>query len=167
MYANKKCDYRIKDILNFKETSSGSETVALTKGTYYIQMYAHNDKPSIKIKVTVQKAVNQSNYCRAKAVTLKPNKTVRIAQTSNYCYDRWYRITLNRKKAVTITTNEYMAQYITLYDSRMQEVAYTSGSRKVISEDPIKKGTYFIRVISPGYYNVGEYVGSYMTLSWN
>lgn len=167
LYTNTKCDYSIADFIDYG-APSGFNTIALAKGTYYIRMYEYEDRPTTQVKVTVQKAVNQNNYCRAKAVSLKPNKTVKIAQTADYCYDRWYRITLNSKKTVTITTNEEMADNIRLYDSRMQKIDCTSGSRKVITEDPIKKGTYFIRVMSPGYYGyVGEYVGSYMTLSWN
>ena len=166
-YPNTKCDDYIKHCIYDKEPS-GSEMVPLTKGTYYIQMYEYKEEPTTQVKVTVQKAVNQNNYCRAKAVSLKPNKTVKIAQTADYCYDRWYRIRLNSKKTVTITTNEGNADYIRLYDSKMQRVDCTSGSRKVITEDPIKKGTYFIRVMSPDdYFYVDEYVGTYITLSWN
>ena len=163
-YTDKKCDgSSIND-----DYYSGTEIFSLAKGTYYIKMYDDwSEYTNMQVKITVQKAVNQSNYCRAKAVSLKPNKTVKIAQTSDYCYDRWYRITLNTKKTVTITTDEHMAGYIRLYDSRMQKVTCTSGSRKVITEYPVKKGTYFVRVISPDDYDVGEYVGTYMTLSWN
>ncbi len=163
IYTNTKCDESISYCID-DESPSGSKMIALPKGTYYIQMYEWEDRPTTQVKVTVQKAVNQNNYCRAKAVNLKPNKTVKIAQTADYCYDRWYRITLNSKKTVTITTNEEMAECITLYDSKMQEIDCTSGSRKVITEDPIKKGTYFIRVRA---YSVGEYVGTCVTFSWN
>jgi len=163
LYTNTKCDDSIAGFID-DEAPSGSAAVGLAKGTYYIRMYEYEDRPTTQVKVNVQKAVNQSNYCRAKAVNLKPNKTVKIAQTADYCYDRWYRIALNSKKTVTITTNEEMAECITLYDSRMQEIDCTSGSRKVITEDPIKKGYYFIRVRA---YSVGEYVGTYITLSWN
>ena len=167
LYTNTKCDDSIASFIDY-EAPSGSAAVGLAKGIYYIRMYEYEDRPTTQVKVTVQKAVNQNNYCRAKAVSLKPNKTVKIAQTADYCYDRWYRIALNSKKTVTITTNEEMADRIILYDSRMQNIDCTSGSRKVITEDPIKKGTYFIRVMSPrDYAYVGEYVGTYMTLSWN
>jgi len=163
IYTDKKCENSVRNCIDY-EKPSGSYMIALTNGTYYIRMSEWEDRPTTQVKVTVQKAVNQNNYCRAKAVNLKPNKTVKIAQTADYCYDRWYRIALNSKKTVTITTNEEMAECITLYDSRMQEIDCTSGSRKVITEDPIKKGYYFIRVRA---YSVGEYVGTYITLSWN
>lgn len=166
-YPNTKCDNEIKYCI-FDNGLTGSEVIALTKGTYYIRMYDHQEKSTAQVKFTVQKAVNQNNYCRAKAVSLKPNKTVKIAQTADYCYDRWYRITLNSKKTVTITTNEGEADSIRLYDSKMKKIDCTSGSRKVITEDPIKKGTYFIRVMSPNDYDyVGECTGTYLTLSWN
>lgn len=164
-YTDKKCTgYGFNE-----DYSSGTDILVFAKGTYYIKMYDDwAEKPNTQVRITVQKAVNQNNYCRAKAVNLKRNKTVKIAQTANYCYDRWYKITLNSKKTVTITTNEEMADRIKLYDSRMQKIDCTSGSRKVISEDPIKKGTYFIRVMSPNDYDyVGEYTGTYLTLSWN
>lgn len=165
-YTNKKCE---GSSINDDYRTSGTEIFSLAKGTYYIEMYDDlTEKPDTQVRITVKKAANQDNYCRAKAVSLMPNKTVKIAQTSNYCYDRWYRITLNSKKTVTITTNEGEAGNISLYDSKMQRVVCTRGSRKVITEDPIKKGTYFIRVTSYDDYDyVGEYVGTYMTLSWN
>lgn len=162
-YTDKKCDGSSINY-DYDYMNSDTEIFSLVKGTYYIQMYEYGDRPTTQVKFTVQKAVNQNNYCRAKAVSLKRNKTVKIAQTADYCYDRWYRITLNSKKTVTITTNEGMADNIILYDSRMQKIDCTSGSRKVITEDPIKKGSYFIRVRA---YSVGEYVGTYITLSWN
>jgi len=101
IYTDQKCNNNVRYCID-DDKLSGSEIYVFTKGTYYIQMYedqVYEDqgRPTSQVKVTVQKAVNQSNYCRAKAVSLKRNKTVKIAQTSNYCYDRWYRITLNSK----------------------------------------------------------------------
>lgn len=165
LYPDTKCEESITDLIDY-EGAAGTRFVALSKGTYYIRMYDYAEKPTTQIKVTVQKAINKANYCRAKAIALKPNVTVKIAQTPDYNYDRWYKITLSKKKTVTITTNDEMADCIRLYDSKMREVECTSGSRKVITEDPIAKGTYFIRVSCGSYYN-SEYLGRYITMKWN
>ena len=150
------------------DDASGTYIIAMSKGTYYIQMCELGDNPTAQIKITTQKAVNPSNYCRAKAIALKAGQTVKIAQTADYFYSRWYKITVPKKKTVTITTNEGRAENIILYDSKMRQVGCTSGSKKVITEDKIDKGTYYIRVLSPRYSDyISEYIGQYITVKWN
>lgn len=160
--ADKKCDNEITYLIG--DGTTGTRYIALAKGIYYIQMYDWTDTPTTKIRVTVEKAINKTNYCRAKAIVLKYGVTVKIAQTANYSYDRWYKIVLSKRKTVTITTNDEMADNIRLYDSKMNQVECTSGSRKVISEDPIAKGVYFIRVSGDV---DSEHLGSYITIKWN
>jgi len=161
-YDNKACEYDFYDP-DFYEARA-SQKAAFAKGTYYLMMYDLQERPTSQIKITVKKAINKANYCRAKAIALKSGETVTIAQTADHCYDRWYKITVPKKKIVTITTSEYDAEDITLYDAKMQTIECTSGSKKVITEDKIAKGTYFIRV-SGGYSNA--YLGNCITLKWN
>lgn len=148
---------------DFSIKKEGSFPVPLSKGTYYIRMFDYSNKPSTQIKVTVEKAVNKTNYCMSKAITLKANQLIKIAQTADHSYDRWYKITLSKKKEVIITTNEDHADYIRLYDAKMNRIDCAYGSTKVITEEQIPQGTYFIRVISEWY---DEYVGDYTTLKW-
>lgn len=164
---DKSCDDSIYSFVESSEVK-GSGTIALSRGSYYFRMFEWDDKPHTQVKITAQKATNQDNYCRARAIALQPNKVVKIAQTPDYNYSRWYRIQLPQKKTVTITTNDEKAEYISLYNSKMQYVSCASGSKTVISEDPLPKGTYFIRVTSFGRYDsINEYVGSYITMKWN
>jgi len=161
-----KCTNRVFEIIG-DNVENNVDVVSVVKGTYYIYMETYADNPKVQVKFTVQKAANKANYCRAKAITLKRNQLVKIAQTPHYCYSRWYRINLTKKKTVTITTNEGKGSYIQLYDSKMKRISCAYGDRTVITEDPIKSGTYFIRVnSSESYYEMGEYTGDYITFKW-
>jgi len=140
--------------------------IVLSKGTYYIQMYDYADNPSSQVKFTVKKATFKANYCRAKATVLKAKQTEKIYQTPDHCYVRWYKITVPKKKTVTINTNDEQAEYVTLYDSKMHAVECTEGSRTIITEDKVPKGTYYIRV-SYSDYDIGDHRGQYITVKWH
>ena len=84
----------------------GIEMFSLSKGTYYLLMENNGGVKTAKARVLVQKAPDQGNYKKSKAVSLGANKVAYIANTPDCCYTRWYKIKLNPHAASRATINE-------------------------------------------------------------
>ena len=75
----------------------------IPKGTYYLW----SSEP-IKIRWSFIKAPNPSNYCKAKAKKLSSGKKETVVFNDNYEYPRWYKISLTKRKTITIIVTQMM-----------------------------------------------------------
>ena len=153
---------------------------ALPKGTYYFSMSYEVEResgdPTPQACVTVEKAVNKPNYSKGKAIALAANKTVRIAQTANNSYSRWYKLRLNRTMPVTIKAQYGYTDSIVLYNSASAKVKCSRTYNRVKSKSSLKPGTYYIEVKVPreydestGFYQTGysKRMGHFITVQWS
>lgn len=159
---------------------SGTKKFVFTPGTYTFVPYQSEGKASVRLKTAA--IVNEKNYRRGLAQTLKKNKTVVIEQTPDNNYGRWYKIKLTRPGKVKLYLNAGINygyfEYIDLFDSNMKLYEYNRGlemkqtglknSVVFTTTEKLKKGTYYIFV--PG--NYAGFLGSaspgtYQTLKWN
>ena len=170
-YSNSARDKTVRYVNTYEKTS-GSENLALKKGTYYLDMYdgySNSDyTATTKVTITVTPAteINKSNYCKAKASSLSKDTYVTVAQTPNYSYARWYKIKLTAKQVVTIYTNDNMGYKVRLYDASMNRISCTSGSKKVVSQDKLASGTYYIYVTDTTSFSGQGRLGEYIRLKW-
>ena len=101
-------------------------------------------KAYVKYKFTPIK--QKTNYCMAKAITLKPKKFTKIYQSPDYSFDRYFKIKLTSAKRVTI----YSASEVDVYDNEGDRILCStydtdSGLRKYRTEK-LKAGTYYLAV---------------------
>ena len=164
----------LSDVVAYVRSSSDDgksvQYITLPKGTYYVA-FQLDDTYSGKFKFTAtpQSDINKQNYNRAKAINLKTKNWVTIAQTPNYNYARWYRVTLTKKQVIHVSTNEDAARYITIYDSKFNQPDVASGSKTVFTENKLPKGTYYIKVdaIDDWRYGTSDYAShSYIHMKW-
>ena len=176
LYKNTAMSKYIKGVLYSNDATSGQMTLALSKGTYYAQMYdgysTDSEKPTTKVTFTVTKTVNKTNYCKVKAVSLASGTNVKIGQTRSYNYDRWYKIKLSAKKVITVTTNKGQGYSVKLYDANGNKIQCTNGDKKVVTEDKQPAGTYYICVSADDYLysassNASYGLGTYISVKWN
>ena len=161
LYADPERETRMGDF--YDSSARGSQGLALSKGVYYVEVFQMGRSGNAKVKFTVQRAVNKKNYCRTKALALAARKTVKIAQTVDHCYDRWYKITLKEKKKVTIKTNSTM--HVGFYDAKLREIECTKTATTFVTQSKLSKGDYFILVTGVPE-NVNTLGGEYITISW-
>lgn len=169
-YADKACSNEAYSTYYIHDTK-GLEGFSLSRGTYYVLMENNAGVKSLQAKIRITKAVDKGNYSKAKAVSLAANRTVQIAQSPDCCYTRWYRIKLTKKQSVTITTSDYDANKVFMFGADMKLIKCAKGDSKVVTDNNLSAGTYFIRVVpfapfSSQYEYENEYAGDYMTLKW-
>lgn len=165
--APKKCNtslYASQNALvsvDYNSRSGGTKQakyLSLNKGTYYLCTDA-----SIKIKYSFYKSTSTTNYCKAKASSLAAEKNKIICFNKGYEYDRWYKIKLTSKKAISITwkilgySNSLYYTSFTLYDSKGKEIScpQLDGDVYRTAKQPI--GVYYIRITTQ-YLNSGAVV---------
>ena len=153
-------DYVIRD--------RGTTDWAFSKGTYYVRMYDDVKKTTSQIRITAKKAVNRDNYCRAKAVSLPAKKQVKIADTADYNYDRWYKINLKKDQYIHLTIPDDDEEYFVLYDANLRHLDCTVSGNVIVTADKQRRGTYFIRVYSTGasWFDENAQLGKLLSLSW-
>lgn len=147
------------------EKTSGTETFALAEGTYYFSVTAGSYDLVSKYKVSVSPIKNPGNYCRATAAPLKAKTKISFAQTDNYNYDRWYKITLKSKKTVTVETNGF-GDRVVIYTPSLSTVLIEYDSNHTVTQQKLAKGTYYIRIMA--YFSGGDDygLGDHITLKW-
>ena len=162
IYHDKTCNDSIgyEDI---DDTSSGSSAFVLYSGTYYIQMYDGKESGKIRFSTKKASAINKSNYCLSKAITVKAGKKVEIAQTRNNNYYRWYRIKLS--KTQTITFNGIRKYDFTLYDSNLNTLSCSNRDDVCVTEGMQPKGTYYL-AIERSDVSYLKQKGDYIAFSW-
>ena len=149
----------------FRPSSAKDKKVlALDKGTYYLRLNNYSgDANQGSVKFTYKKGIFKSNYSPAKAINLKKNKTVTIAQTKKNHYYRWYKIVLTKKQAITFYTND--GDRVSLFDDDMNDLDIEragSQSSKYFTSKKHPKGTYYVRIT----YGNPSGGGDYITFKW-
>jgi uncharacterized protein YxeA len=169
VYKDKAMKQRVKWF--YPGTAKGDAYLALKKGTYYVEMYEGvygSTVPTAKVKYTFAPVVkiNQDNYCRAKAQTIKAGTTVKLAQTPQYDYVRWYKFSIPKAKKVAIKTPQGNNTYFDIYSTSLQRynVEY-SGNVKMVTKDKLPAGMYFIRVMADNSY-IQDVLGTYIVFNW-
>lgn len=164
IYYDKECGNEVKrDFYLFLEDESiGNTGIALYPGTYYIRMYDEAEKAQVKVTSKPVKKVNKTNYCLDKVITLKPNKTVEIAQTKRNHYPRWYKIKLKKSQYIQIMGD--IREYYDLYDSNFNEIRCNDSKERVITDGVQPAGTYYLVIYDyiSGLMKCGEYYSFYL-----
>ena len=128
--------------------------VAVSKGTYYIHFFGDEGCDTACVKYTFTSIKQKTNYCKAKAITLKAKTKVKFYQTPKYGFDRYFKIKLSTKKKITVYSDSYIdifsskgKQYDTTTDFADDSVNYKHRTTK-----KLPAGTYYIisRVYNPG-----------------
>ena len=137
-------------------TGSASFKIPVSKGTWFIR-----GTGGASGSYTFTKQKQGTNFCADQAAALKSNTKVKICQTPNSNFGRWYKITLKNKKKVTISFDADTT--VEFFDEDM--VLVQSFTKKYTSSEKLKKGTYYICVTrnQSKDYSVRYYLG---TLSW-
>lgn len=144
--------------------SKGSFYFCAGKGSTYFSMYDWKGTTKAKFTVTPQNKINTDNYKKANAMSLSPNKWVKVAQTPNYEYTRWYKVVLNEMQEIVVNTNEGGGDFIRILNSNSRSVPIARGSKLVMTEDLLPAGTYYI--IVGGYYDDYDTRG-YIRFKWS
>lgn len=171
IYADSARSKRVTGLSTLYGNASGSETLALGKGTYYINMYdgycSASTTATTKMTVTVtnQSEVNRSNYCRANALTLSSGKWIKIAQTPHYSYGRWYKITTTKSQKIHINANKSYEYYFRIYDKNMNLITM-DGSSPATTKTTCAAGTYYIYVDDVSYFGDTNRLGVYINFKW-
>lgn len=167
LYNNKKDLINSTHNYSYKTISyrSDSKSVAVEKGTYYMEV----SDGTAKYKFTAAPAV--TNYCVAKATAVKAGKTTKVMLTPKTNFSRWYKITLPSKKKITYTANTAThAQDIEIYTAGMRRLETIKNGSDVKYCTKLKqpKGTYYIRIRSQRRYQGDrDYAfGDIVTFSW-
>ena len=174
IYADKNKEKKLYYIDNMNYGASGKEFIALSRGTYYVDMYDGNGsvapKTIVKINWTLAKKYDKKNYSAKTAQKLEANTIVRIPQVHKYSYLRWYKITLPKAQNFTITMSYGRSHMILLLDSKMNyeeindKFKYNSDYTKKYISEKLPKGTYYILVTGvPEDSKVGEAIA----FKWN
>lgn len=131
----------------------------VSAGTYFIRSYS-----DCKIKFNFKAVKPATNYCKAKATEMKKNKSVTIMQTPDYAGNRWFKIKLTKKQAITFTgsVSLYSSDFKIVNANNVDVVGlsnkWQSTSGKTIKTPVLKKGTYYVRV--------RETFDSYYSIKW-
>ena len=169
-HTDEKCNQEIYST-SYLHEEKGVEMFSLSKGVFFILMENNAGVDGVKAKIVVQSALDQGNYKKLKAASLKANKLVYVVNTPDCCYTRWYKIKLNKRKRITVCTNDDHADRITIYNTKMNRIKCAVGDKSIISENSVEAGIYFIRVVPfPPFYSAylldEEYVGDCTTIKW-
>lgn len=145
-----------KSINKNKHINSSEELVSLYGSRVYYRIlpkgyyYIHAD-PGTKFNWSFNRKKAVYNYCMAKASPLKAGVKTGIFFTFGYEYDRWYKFSLTKNKAITLTFHrldpeDSILNGFILYDSRGNRVKcpYDNGSN--YRTGTLRKGTYYIRI---------------------
>ncbi len=147
-------EFAKKRLPNFiLESYSGSTYKALPKGTYYI---CTRDKT--KIRYNTYKAAASANYCYSRAQNLASGK--KAIFTDRDGYNRWYKIKLTKRKAITfyffnLSGSSTQFNDWALYDvngTKLECPSSYSYNESVIgtAKSPILvKGTYYLFIRDP------------------
>ena len=144
------------ELKNFKYTTkmSGSNTYyrVIPEGTYLIW----NDKDGLNIRYTFIKAEDEENCDRSEAVSVASGKKKMVVFTDGHEYSKWYKIKLNKKKAITIKTalmdenSAGVKDYMKVFGSNGQEIKLSETVKnKTYKTAAVKKGTYYIKIDYP------------------
>ncbi len=147
-------------------------TFGVKKGTYWIKVDSdYNSKGNYTFQVNYTKIKEKSGTKRAKAVSLKKNKTVKGTITAGSKQTDWYKFKLKKDskiKSLTLKGGTNGKIEAKIYNSKGKAVSaktasisYNGYRYSLYTSGKIKKGTYYIKV-----YNANKKHSGYYTLSW-
>jgi hypothetical protein len=96
------------------------------------------------------------NYCVALAIPLIKDIPQNIVFAKEYSFDRWYKIKLTKKQAITIKQKKssgsyyyYGDEYFRIYDANLSSVSCNKISSNTFRTTLLSKGTYYIKCPAP------------------
>lgn len=123
--------------------------VPVSKGTYYIRL---NDDSYFGLaghayaKYTFTSIKQGTNYCMAKALTLKSGSYKKIYQTPKYSFDRFFKIKLTTARKITVKSKSE----VEIYDIEGNEISNTddfdNNNMRIYKTKKLKAGTYYLQV---------------------
>ena len=156
---NKKLDPNTDNSFYWR-SNENINMIPVSKGIYYFWT-----QPGQTIKYKFTKVTQKKNYCVGKALPLKKGKKEVVCQTPKYNFNRWFKISLPKKQAITLWF--YEDDWCDVYDEELNyiELEHASSSSPKWFTKKMPKGDYYIKVSSSGYsnYNNTSYVH---TLYW-
>ena len=158
-------DQACKEYVEGVNGAKGTIHVVLGDGVYYIRFSKANDIATFII--TPQSQINNNNFSKSKAQSLKTNTWVEIINSPNHTYNRWYKIKLTKKQKVKITTSEDAGYNVTIYNAKNKRVSVADGAKTIVTQKKLPKGTYYICVkcINRSYLNIASSM-SYLQMKW-
>jgi len=176
VYYDKACTDRLASVT--LEDKQIAFKRALGKGTYYFRFLSDADKPAAKVRVSTSTVQDKANYRPSKALSLKSNKAVTVAQLPMNTYDRWYRIKLPTEKSITISVNTdkvlnkyHPGDYIVCFKLLTKDLGhYINYNNKdydkgVWKTSVLPAGTYYLLISEPLNIGGGDW-GNVVTFKW-
>ncbi len=122
-----------------------------SKGKYYF-------RPSFdcKVRYNIFKLTdNKTNYCFAKAATLKSGKKETFTLGDKNSFSRWYKISISKTSTLTVYREATCFDYgghsllIDLYNADGEDIAYGSMNQYAenTSTKTLERGTYYLHII--------------------
>ncbi len=141
-----KVSYYSTDIYTY---SGGNPTetkkIAVSKGTYYIHVrsVSASGGGANYILYTFKSIKQPTNYCVAKATTLKRATKTTVYQSQQYNFDRWYKIKLTKNQKVSITYSSSASDF-KLYNAEGEQISLDYSNKTYKSKIKLASGTYYI-----------------------
>ncbi len=135
------------------QTASGTQSLALRKGTYYVGLFDSAKQSRVKFSISALK--DPKNYCPSRAVAMKKGvKYVQSAHTpmNAFEYD-WFKVKLTKKQRITVYCSTNI-NYVAFRDTSLKALdneAYTKKAYR--TQDILNPGTYYLRISNYGTYN--------------
>lgn len=138
----------------------------LPAGTYYV--FASK---GLRFKWVFHKATNSTNYCKSKATGLKAGKKATSVFFRGYEFNKWYKITVSSKKALSVNLTDLVSSgtvYLDVLTSSGMRVNTTSVNDTTWrTKSAVNKGTYYLRLRPLDYSSTTDYYrGRMCTLLW-
>lgn len=130
------------DIVQSHGAPKGSYRVSLAAGSYTLKVSAEEGSKA-KYRVTAEKAVNAMNWGKKSAIEVAAKTTVKISQTIDNGYPRWYKITLPKAQVVRL----YVQEDIMMYDSESNPIEINDHITPKKTEERLPAGTYYIQLV--------------------
>ena len=135
--------------LEMEDIENGRDIIPLSKGTYYFDAYciSNNAADTMPFSYSFKKASFPANYCRAKAQTLKRGKKAEICQIPKKNYNRWFKIKLTKKQAITFWSDN--GDHAAIFNEDLERIEIKRAGEKSIKYSTVKKlpkGTYYLRM---------------------
>ncbi len=165
-----KVNGKMKLVVPSRSEADGS-AVGLSKGTYYIKVSGGSSYQLYSIKYTFTAITDKSGSTKAKAskMTLGKASTGLVLVSDKKSKEDWYKVTLTKTKAVTLTVkgevsdsititfynskgSEFGSLYLSEYTTEDAGTPYDNYSKKTLS-----KGTYYIKVTKDENNSSGSY----------
>lgn len=137
--------------LMFRFPIKGPVIIPVSKGNLYLRSWT-----DIKVKWKYTKIEQPSNYLPEKAISLKKGKKVKICQTPDYNFNRWFKIKLTKKQAITIVGDsvEVFDENFLSYDTHdvgeFDDYSTDPWSKYTqVTDDKLEPGTYYLCSTAP------------------